>query len=91
MGGISVSIMKTGVKKGCRLQGRRKYCYTKAMVAELSGRSIWTVRKDVRSGALDMGDVMAVACYVNRYRTTNPQDTAKAPADAEFSGKKAEG
>ena len=41
----------------------------------------------MREGVLDMGDVMAVAGYVNRYRTTNPQDTAKALADATDSGK----
>lgn len=61
-------------------RGPSKFCYTMRTVSELSGRSIWTVRRDVREGVLDMTSVMAVAEYVRLH--SNGKATTKALADA---------
>jgi len=51
-------------KKG---KGYTRYCYTTLKVSELSGRSLQSVRRDIRSGKLDMTNFMKVAEYVKTY------------------------
>lgn len=46
---------------------KRKFCYTKVDIAIWSGRSIWTVKKDVRDGKLDPDDFWAVVKYVEAH------------------------
>lgn len=45
----------------------RKYCYTKADIAKWSGRSIWTVKRDIREETLDAGNVFAVMEYIKKH------------------------
>jgi len=61
------SVFMVDVKKK-RAGGRRKFCYTMADVSRMSGRSIWTVRKDCRDGKLNMRNIVAVANYIQKHR-----------------------
>ena len=70
-------------KKG---RGRRKFCYTMLTVSELSGRSIWTVRKDVREGRLDMNDLMAVSEYIRLHRGEYDRLDKHAPSFLKIKG-----
>ena len=45
--------------------------YSTRDIAVWSGRSIWTVRKDVRGGVLDPVDLWGMLAYVARHKPEN--------------------
>ena len=56
------------IRKG---RGKSKFCYTIRTISELSGRGIWSVRRDIRIGVLDMSDFMKVSEYVKKHKMKN--------------------
>lgn len=49
-------------------KGYRKYFYTILEVANITGRSVGTIRKDIYKGKLNMSDLISVSDYIHKYR-----------------------
>lgn len=41
-----------------------KYCYTVKDIADITGRSVGTIRNDMSKGKLDMNDLLDVLTYI---------------------------